>query len=141
LGLGCWLVFPPQTSPVSTPPPSAFPCAVLCAVRTIAAAFALCAPVFRSPSPPTLCRCTILNYSKAYARMGSKHPDLEPIVELVEEPYETFNPRGGFDLVHSCVWRGQFEAQPVRPTLEARLLSYAKPGGTVLMMMHVRGWC
>ncbi len=84
-------------------------------------------------------RCTILNYSKAYSRMAVKHPMLEPIIDLVEEPYESFNPADGFDLVHTCAWRGQYETQPIRAELEQKLLSYTKPGGTVLIAVHVRG--
>ena len=86
-------------------------------------------------------RCTILNYSKAYARMIAKHPELESIVELVEEPYSTYSAGGGFDLVHTCVWRGQFEAQPIRSELEAKLLSFTKPGGTVVVIVNVSGRC
>lgn len=79
--------------------------------------------------------CTILNYSKAYTRLVAKHPELESCVELVEASYDDFEPDEPYDLVHCAMWRGQF---PTDANMEARLLSYCKPGGSLVVFVQVR---
>ena len=88
-------------------------------------------------------RYTILNASKAYGTMATKHPDVMPFIVFVNQPVETYEPPAKFDFVHCCFWRDQFErpTDSGKPGMESRLLSFCKPNGTVAVFVHVRGPC
>lgn len=89
----------------------------------------------------------MLNASKAYSTMATKHADVMPVIEFVTSPVDTFDPEDKYDFVHSCLWRDQFErddggttGEPRKPSLESRLLRLCKPSGTLVTFVYVRKW-